>query len=163
MAARDGRCCALVAVLALGVPRSGRAADAWIDADLAVQLYELSSPFGAPRLERRRFTHTLGVRGENLTGSADPLGPRLDATVRARLDADVAIAGAETDPDRLDAFIPGHPESPTDLMVAYVEGRRYLDGHLGFRLGRQYVVDALGWWSLDGALLRVDTPVHLAF
>jgi hypothetical protein len=43
-------------------------------------------------------------------------------------------------------------------MYAYVEGRNLMNGWLGFRAGRQYVVDALGWWSFDGALARVTTP-----
>ncbi len=43
-------------------------------------------------------------------------------------------------------------------MYAYVEGRRFLHGLLGFKLGRQYVVDSLGWWSFDGAEASVTTP-----
>src|SRR6185295_20359055 len=47
-----------------------------------------------------------------------------------------------------------------DLMMAYVEGRGYADGLVGFRLGRQYVVDALGFWSFDGGLVRLTTPAY---
>jgi hypothetical protein len=43
-------------------------------------------------------------------------------------------------------------------MYAYVEGRRFLNGWLGFKLGRQYVTDVLGWWSFDGAEASVTTP-----
>ncbi len=48
-------------------------------------------------------------------------------------------------------------------MYAYLEGQRYLDGYLGFRLGRQYVVDSLGFWSFDGAEVMLTTPAYLAF
>ena len=47
-------------------------------------------------------------------------------------------------------------------MVAYLEGRDYFGGFFGFRLGRQYVIDPLGWWSFDGALARLSTPVFFA-
>jgi hypothetical protein len=46
-------------------------------------------------------------------------------------------------------------------MYAYLDGQRYLGGVFGFRIGRQYVTDVLGWWSFDGGLLTVDTPIHL--
>jgi len=48
-------------------------------------------------------------------------------------------------------------------MMAYVEGRNFFDGLVGFRLGRQYVVDALGFWSFDGGLVRLTTPAYVAF
>jgi hypothetical protein len=48
-------------------------------------------------------------------------------------------------------------------MYAYFEGRHYWDGLLGFRLGRQYQIDALGWWSFDGGLVRLDAPGVLGF
>ena len=35
-------------------------------------------------------------------------------------------------------------------MYAYIEGRRFCKGWLGFKLGRQYVTDVLGWWAFDG-------------
>ena len=47
-------------------------------------------------------------------------------------------------------------------MYAYVEGRRFFHGVLGFKLGRQYITDALGWWSFDGGLVRVTTPAYFA-
>jgi len=48
------------------------------------------------------------------------------------------------------------------VMYAYLEGQRYFGGVLGFRLGRQYVVDSLGFWSFDGAEVLVSTPAYLA-
>src|SRR6185436_11181613 len=29
---------------------------------------------------------------------------------------------------------------------------------IGFKIGRQYVTDSLGWWSFDGGLVRLTTP-----
>jgi hypothetical protein len=39
-----------------------------------------------------------------------------------------------------------------------LEGRRFLHGALGFKVGRQYQTDVLGWWSFDGADVKVATP-----
>ena len=44
------------------------------------------------------------------------------------------------------------------MMYAYLEGRRFLHGWLGFKLGRQYVTDVLGWWSFDGGEVSATTP-----
>ena len=46
-------------------------------------------------------------------------------------------------------------------MYAYLEGRRFLHGVLGFKLGRQYVTDALGWWSFDGGRGEGHAPLLL--
>ena len=40
-------------------------------------------------------------------------------------------------------FVPALKPAPVDLMYGYLEGRRYARGMLGFKLGRQYVVDPL--------------------
>jgi len=74
----------------------------------------------------------------------------LNAVARLRLDADFGIDPAEQSPSRPDRFVPGLEEAAFDMMMAYVEGAGYAGGLLGFRLGRQYVVDPLGWWSFDG-------------
>jgi hypothetical protein len=80
---------------------------------------------------------------------------------RLRLDADLGQDFAERDPGSPQRFIPGLYEAPLDLMYVYLEGERFFDGAVDFRLGRQYVVDSLGWWSFDGLLLAVQTPVFL--
>jgi hypothetical protein len=46
-------------------------------------------------------------------------------------------------------------------MYAYIEGRRFLGGWLGFKLGRQYVTDVLGWWAFDGGEVSVTTPYYV--
>lgn len=136
--------------------------EARIDSTYDGQFYSLRSPFGAPLVQRERFTHTLGLELTNLQGAPDPKGPRLHGRVRLRLDADMGIAGAEVDPRRDDRFVPGLERAPFDLMYGYVEGTGFFDGVLGFRLGRQYSVGPLGWWSFDGALARVTTPAFFA-
>lgn len=152
-----------------------RAYDASVDATLDAQFYSVASAYGNPIVRRRRYTETLSLRVYGLEGKYDPKGPELFAIARLRLDADFGqdtaernayatdvprSAGAETvDPNR---FVPGLEEAPLDIMTAYVEGRRYFGGVFGFRVGRQYVVDSLGFWSFDGGLVRLSTPAHVA-
>jgi hypothetical protein len=124
-----------------------------------MQLYELRSPTGATAVGRRRLTTTLGVAGYDLLDSAaDPKAPSLTFRARLRYDADYGGDAAETLPTSFGRLVPGFDRGPVDLMYGYVEGRRFAGGWLGFRLGRQYVVDALGWWSFDGGLVTVTTP-----
>lgn len=133
-----------------------------VDASIAAQYYTLSSPWGQPQLRRRRYTETLGLAVWNIQGQDDPRGPRLSFQSRLRLDADFGQSSAERaigDPQ----YIPGLEQAPLDLMYAYLEGQRYLDGYLSFRLGRQYVFDTLGFWSFDGGLVTLDTPAHVLF
>lgn len=139
-----------------------RAYETEVDASIAAQYYALSSPWGSPELRRRRYTQTLGLAVWNIQGQDDPRGPRLSFQSRLRLDADFGQSSAERslgDP----TFIPGLQEAPLDLSYAYLEGQRYFDGYLGFRLGRQYVFDTLGFWSFDGALVTLSTPANLVF
>jgi hypothetical protein len=79
-----------------------------------------------------------------------------------RLDADYGMSGRETQYSSTnpEQFVPGLEQAPLDLLYGYVEGRRLWGGWFGFRLGRQYVTDALGWWSFDGAMVRITTPLY---
>jgi hypothetical protein len=90
-----------------------------------------------------------------------PLGPQLTFKSRLRLDSDFGERPEERDPGSA-SFTPGLAEAPLDVMYAYLEGERYLNGYLGFRLGRQYVVDTLGFWSFDGADVMITTPAYIA-
>jgi hypothetical protein len=146
----------------LGLPAPLLAYDAEVDASIDAQYYTLQSPWGDPLLRRRRYTETLGLAVWNIQGQDDPRGSRLSFQSRMRLDADFGQSSAER---RLmsDRYIPGLEEAPLDLMYAYLEGERYLNGYLGFRLGRQYVFDSLGFWSFDGGLVSLSTPVNLVF
>ena len=134
------------------------AAEAEVNADFNAQLYDAISPWGEPVVRFRRYTNTLGLDVSNIDGVEGFFAPELVFRSRLRLDADLGQGGAERNPEQLDRYIPGLEQAPLVLMYAFLVGRHYLDGVLGFRLGRQYQMDTLGFWSFDGALLRLDAP-----
>ena len=148
------------AVLGFAPPTA--AAEGYVSASSDVQLYDVPNPYGTRSLRIRRATHTLGLRVYDLLDRL-PGAPELLFVTRLRLDADYGVGSTEVDPTRRDSYVPGLEEDPIDLMYGYLEGRSWLGGWLGFRLGRQYVTDALGWWSFDGSLVRVTTGTPLAF
>src|SRR3954465_11890904 len=141
--------------------REGHAFQTEIDATFDAQFYSLQSPYGSPLVARRRYTQTLALNLYDLQTDRTPLGPRLSFKSRLRLDSDFGQRPEERNPDST-SYIPGLVEAPLDVMYAYLEGQRYMDGALGFRIGRQYVVDSLGFWSFDGAELMLSTPAYLA-
>ncbi len=133
-----------------------------ITSDTAAQFYDVRSPTGETVISRRRLTTTLGVSVYDLYDTpSDPTGPSLTFRARLRYDADYGGSGAETDVKSA-RLVPGFDRGPIDLMYGYVEGRRFLNGWFGFKLGRQYVVDSLGWWSFDGGQVKVTTPYFFA-
>jgi hypothetical protein len=134
--------------------------DAEVTSDTAAQFYDVRSPTGETILSRRRLTTTLGVSAYDMleTPPGDPRAPDLSFRARVRYDADYGAAGAESDPTAFPRFVPGFAEGAVDVMYGYLEGRRFLHGLLGFKLGRQYVTDVLGWWSFDGGQASVTTP-----
>lgn len=135
--------------------------DAEVTSDTAAQFYELRSPSGQTVIARRRLTTTLGAAVYDLLDKpAKPLGPTLTFRARLRYDADYGGSAEETTESRLDRLIPGFSRGPVDLMYGYVEGRRFANGWVNFKLGRQYVTDALGWWSFDGGQVQVTTPYY---
>jgi len=137
-----------------------------ITSDTATQFYDVLGPTGTPMLIRARLTSTLAVSVYDLLPRPETAGQELlpDLTFRARLryDADYGAAPEEATPGQYDRFVPGFSRGPVDLMYAYVEGRRFVHGLVGFKVGRQYVTDALGWWSFDGGMVRVTTPAYFA-
>ncbi|MCA9597900.1 MAG: hypothetical protein KC776_31530 [Myxococcales bacterium] len=137
-----------------------RAIEAEVQSTTDAQFYTLSSPYGDPLIRRRRYTQTLGLAVYDIGGDSVGFGPRLSFKMRMRLDSDFGQEGVERSPNSAGRFIPGLEQSPVDVMYAYLEGERYLGGWLGFRVGRQYTTDALGWWSFDGGLVRLTTPVY---
>lgn len=151
-------------------PKEARALDFDVRSETALQAYQLSNPWGDTILNRRRLMQTLSLSVYNLQGDFVPGKADYSAVLRVRLDADFGINGHLDNADRggetsyqTEAgpgvrFVPGVQQAPVDLMYAYVEGRNLLKGWMGFRAGRQYVVDTLGWWSFDGALARITTP-----
>jgi len=151
-----------VAALASG---SARAMDAEVTSDTAAQFYNVASP-GLTVLTRRRLTTTLGASAYNLmdTPAGDPHAPELSFRARVRYDADYGASGDEHNAAQTGAFVPGFntgAPGAVDVMYAYLEGRRFLHGALGFKIGRQYVTDALGWWSFDGGEVAVTTPYYV--
>lgn len=142
----------------LAVSGASIAAEAAVRADLTAQYYDVLSPYGDPVLQRRRYTHTLDLDVSDIDGDTSYYAPELAFHTRLRLDADFGQFGYERDPQNLGRYAPGLEQAPFDLMVAYLEGRHYLGGAVGFRVGRQYQMDSLGWWSFDGALVRADVP-----
>ncbi len=137
------------------------ALDAEVTANTSAQAYALRSPFGEPLLFRQRVTQTLGLEVFHLLPDERPGGPEVFVKLRLRFDNDFGVQGSETSFNRSDAlsrYVPGLGSAPLDLMYGYVEGRRLAGGWLGFRAGRQYVVDPLGWWSFDGGLVRAGAP-----
>lgn len=141
--------------------RSATAYQAEVDATLDAQFYSLQSPYGSPLVQRRRYTQTLALNLYDLERDRKPLGPSLSFKSRVRLDSEFGQRAEERNPDSA-AYIPGLYEAPMDLMYAYLDGQRYLGGLLGFRIGRQYVVDTLGFWSFDGADVVLTTPAYFA-
>jgi hypothetical protein len=151
---------AVASIACLAKP--ARAYETEVDASIAAQYYVLSSPWGSPDVRRRRYTETLGLSVWNIAGEDDPRGPRLSFQSRMRLDADFGQSSAERTLGSPN-YIPGLQEAPLDLMYAYLEGQRYFNGYVGFRLGRQYVFDTLGFWSFDGGLVTLSTPANIVF
>jgi hypothetical protein len=148
------------------VSTSAVAVEPEVTSDSAAQQYDVRSPTGATVLDRTRFTSTLGVNLYDILGQ-DTLrrdGPELDFRARVRYDADYGISSGETDPTQYATFVPGVQDTSglVDVMYAYIEGRRFAHGVLGFKLGRQYMVDALGWWSFDGAEVKATLPYFFA-
>jgi hypothetical protein len=137
--------------------------------DTSAQLYELSNPSGRHIMIRRRLTTTLGIAGydllrdEALPPADRAKAPQLTMRMRLRLDPDFGVESAEVAQRNEPRFVPGLERAPLDLMYAYIEGRRFLRGALGFRLGRQYQMDALGFWSFDGAQLQLSAPKYVSF
>jgi hypothetical protein len=137
-----------------------------VTSDSAAQVYDVRSPTGQTVLDRTRFTTSLGVNLYDILGE-DAFrrdGPELDFRARVRYDADYGVTGPETDPTNNANFVPGLQDQAglVDVMYAYLEGRRFLHGVLGFKLGRQYIVDSLGWWSFDGAEVKATLPYFVS-
>jgi hypothetical protein len=151
---------AAVAVL----PATAHAADVDVQSDTSAQFYDVRSPTGEQVVARRRVTETLAVSGYQLIDSPpnDPTAPQLLFRARLRYDGDFYNGGGDTNLANPSTFVPGLNAQQVDLMYGYVEGRKFLKGLLGFKLGRQYVTDMLGWYSFDGAEAKITTPFDVA-
>ena len=47
-------------------------------------------------------------------------------------------------------------------IARLLEGRRFANGYIGFKVGRQYQIDPLGWYAFDGGSIRITTPAYFA-
>ena len=145
------------------LPATAYAADAEVTSDSVFQSYDVRSPTGETVLSRRRLTETLGIGAYDLLGAppGDPHAADISFRARVRYDADYGADNSITNPANTGAYVPGYQNNLVDVMYAYVEGRRLLKGWLGFKLGRQYVTDVLGWWSFDGGEVSATTPYYV--
>ena len=132
-----------------------RAYQAEVHASSAFQLYVVQSPFGSPELSRQRLTHTLALDVDDLGAPMGRRGPWFLVRVQLRLDGDYGIGPEERDPGQSSRFVPGLETSQVDLAYGYVQSGGLLGGVGGFTLGRQVVVNELGWWSFDGAKISL--------
>ena len=156
----------------VAVASQARASDVEVSSDTAVQIYEVANPWGDGFLSRRRVLQTLGLSAYDLTGARRLGAPEYNVRMRLRIDSDVGVndetrgifAGGETDPSVASGarFVPGLAESQLDLMYGYLEGRNLAHGWINFRIGRQVTSDVLGFWSFDGAWVRVRTPYYVS-
>ncbi len=159
---------ALAALVTLGlgtVSGVAHAVDTEVTSDTAAQFYDVRSPSGDTVLARRRLTTSLGVSAYDLLPRdkvADPMSAEINFKARLRYDADYGASPEETNPANTARVIPGFDRGPVDLMYAYIEGRHFLHHTVDFKIGRQYVTDALGWWSFDGAEIKATTPYYVA-
>ncbi len=147
------------------------AVDPEITSDTTAQFYDVRSPSGQTIVPRRRLTSTVGVATYDLLPRPSMLSPdyarggiEAELLFRARLryDADYGAHPGEAAANDYDRLVPGFSRGPVDLMYGYLEGRRFFGGWFGFKLGRQYTSDALGWWSFDGGSVRATTPYFFA-
>jgi hypothetical protein len=152
-------------LLVASAPTLARAADdhgldAEVTGDVVAQFYDVRSPTGETVLMRRRLTANLGVSAYNLIDRTpgDAWAPELSFRARVRYDADYGIGSGAVETGNFGSFVPGSSEGLVDIMYAYLEGRRFLHGWLGFKVGRQYMTDALGWWSFDGGEVSLTSP-----
>jgi hypothetical protein len=149
-------------------PRAALAIEPDVTSDTTAQVYDVRSPTGETTLDRRRLTTTLGVAAYDLLGvdklpmEDGRLQPELSFRARMRYDADYGANAAEATPSSQNSFVPGFSRGPVDLMYGYIEGRRFAKGWLNFKLGRQYVTDALGWYSFDGGEAKITTPLFFS-
>jgi len=155
---------ALVGVALTTVGEPARAFETEVHATSAAQAYSFGSPLGSLVVRRRRFLQTLALDVHHLEGiDTLPGAPEYAVRLRLRLDSDTGVAPEETAYSTIsNRFVPGLAAAPVDFMYGYLEGRHLLRGWLGFRLGRQYVMDSLGWWAFDGGQVRLTTPFFVA-
>jgi hypothetical protein len=149
---------ALAAFLVVAAPAA--AFDVEVDADAAFQAYTIRAP-GAPAFyARRRLLTRLALRGVQwLADRPDAAGRRARLVLAGRLrleqdfgqtcllDRDLCLAA--TDPDDPTTFQPLAADTRLDVPTLWAEVSG-LPGEVRGRLGRQLLLDELGFARFDG-------------
>ncbi|MBI5513604.1 MAG: hypothetical protein HY909_07530 [Deltaproteobacteria bacterium] len=140
---------------------TARAFEGQVRAETAAQAWQVRGPSGAPVLSLRRLTQTLSLGAWQRP--EDPRGAVW--TVRARLRIDSDFGGAcdasgerclgELERSRTADFAPLFARRAVDLPFAYIDAQGLLRRAVDLRVGRQFVVDPLGFFVFDGARVQL--------
>lgn len=130
-------------------------------AETVTQGYQVRGLSGAPVLSMRRLTQTLSLAGA--ARSDDSRGVHVSFRLRLRIDSDFGSAcdpGTDRCLDELNRartteFAPLYARRAVDLPFAWVDIEGIARRRVDLRIGRQLVVDALGFLLLDGARARL--------
>jgi hypothetical protein len=155
----------IASALALGIaacPGRSYAFDAEVRAESTASSWQVRGPAGAAVLSLRRFTQTLSLAGTSRPD--DRRAPVLRVRARLRIDSDFGTAcdpGTDRCLDELNRsraaeFAPLFARRAVDLPFAYLEVTNLARGRLDLRVGRQLVVDPLGFFLFDGGHARLD-------
>lgn len=135
--------------------------DVELRAETLTQGYQVRGLSGAPILSMRRLTQTLSLAGA--APPSDRNGVRVTFRARLRIDSDfgsACVPGSDRCLDELNAsrstdFSPLYARRALDLPFAWVDIENVARGRFSMRVGRQLVVDAMGFLLLDGARARL--------
>jgi len=158
------------AALLLLCPLAARADDVHLDADTAVQAYEVRSPGAGAIMARRRLLQTLGLSWtrELDADRGEPL-PRVQASLRLRLDqdfGDTCLVGRDlcvraTDPREPGTYQPLASDTVVDAPEAWA-GIGGLPWGASARVGRQLWADPIGLARLDGVTVGAEPDDWIA-
>ncbi len=167
MSSRARRSAGALALVTLAAPEPASAFDAEVHANTQAQAYQVRGPADATLLSLRRITQTLTLSAVERTRRYGTW------TVRARLRVDSDF-GSSCDPttdrcldelnrSRAADFAPLFARRAIDLPWAYLEGDGVFGGTTNVRIGRQLVVDPLGFFLFDGARVRLRVADRVIF
>ena len=158
---------ALIAFASL-VASPASALDVELDSDTSFQAYEVRAPGVGALMARRRLLSVLGARVTQRLGEADAEGRvvRLSVEARLRIDQDFgetclvdrALCIAATDASEPATWQPLAADTRVDAPTLHAEVTGLALG-LSARLGRQLVLDAIGFARFDGLELAI-APHH---
>lgn len=152
---------------ALSATLRAEAFDGEVRAETQAQAYQVRGPGNATLLSLRRITQTLSLGAVERTRRWGTWSVR----ARLRIDSDF---GSSCDPttdrcldelnrSRAAEFAPLFARRAVDLPFAYLEGEGLLGGTTTVRLGRQLVIDPLGFFLFDGVRARVRVLDRVVF